>query len=138
MLRERYCNKKHSWCFWIIIHASCRHINNLDTYFPFFRYYTGSENHFIRVNKLQMVKTYVTFLILLLTFWPLTRPIFFIHPVVLELICCRTKAKRLINESNTTGIWSGNRFFWHFFKKNCQNLSQNMKITKNRLHIFGS
>ena len=37
--------------------------------------------------------------------------IFFCDPVVSELICCRTRAKRLINEGNTTGglrkIWTG-------------------------------
>ena len=37
--------------------------------------------------------------------------IFLSHPVVLELNCYRTRAKRLINESNTTGelrkIWTG-------------------------------
>ena len=37
--------------------------------------------------------------------------IFLSHPVVLESICYRTRAKRLINESNTTGglrkIWTG-------------------------------
>ena len=32
-----------------------------------------------------------------------TRPYCFTHPVVLESICYRTTAKRLINESNTTG-----------------------------------
>ena len=37
--------------------------------------------------------------------------IFFCDPVVLELICYRTRGKRLTNESNTTGglrkIWTG-------------------------------
>ena len=37
--------------------------------------------------------------------------IFFRDPVALESICCRTRAKRLINEGNTTGglrkIWTG-------------------------------
>ena len=32
-----------------------------------------------------------------------TRPIFFYDPVVVELICCRSRANRQINDSNTTG-----------------------------------
>ena len=40
-----------------------------------------------------------------------TRPIFFCDPVILETICYRRRAYRLINESNTTGelrkIWTG-------------------------------
>ena len=40
-----------------------------------------------------------------------SRPIFLCDPVVLESICYRTRAKRLINESNTTGelrkVWTG-------------------------------
>ena len=35
--------------------------------------------------------------------------IFFCDPVVLKSICCRTRAKRLINEGNTTG---GRRKIW--------------------------
>ena len=39
------------------------------------------------------------------------RPIFFRDPAILESICYRTREKRLINESNTTGgrrkIWTG-------------------------------
>ena len=31
------------------------------------------------------------------------RPDFFCYPVVIELICCRTRAKGLINDSKTTG-----------------------------------
>ena len=42
---------------------------------------------------------------------PLPAQIFLSHPVVLELICFRTRAKRLINESNATEglqkIWMG-------------------------------
>ena len=45
------------------------------------------------------------------SFWRLDQ-IFFCDPVVLESICYRTRAKRLINKDNTTGglrkIWTGN------------------------------
>ena len=46
----------------------------------------------------------------------LTPPIFFLDPVVLESIYYRTRAKRLLNESNTTlGLrknWTGSFSFW--------------------------
>ena len=47
--------------------------------------------------------------------------IFFCDPVALESICYRTRAKRLINESNTTGgrkkIWTGRSVFGPYLKK---------------------
>ena len=53
------------------------------------------------------LRTVVRFLIQLYS----TRPNFLCDPVVLESICYRTRAKRLINDSKTTGelgkIWTG-------------------------------
>ena len=57
---------------------------------------------------------------------------FFCDPVVLELICYRTRAKRLINEGNTTGglrkIWTGYGFLKNYIYERYVNFIQAAKI----------
>ena len=52
------------------------------------------------------------------------RPIFFCDPGILELICYRTRAKRLINEGSATGglrkIWTGHATTFYMFEINAE------------------
>ena len=65
----------------------------------------------------------------------------FYYPVVLESICYRLRAKRLINEGNTTGglrkIWTGHAIIFslkHVFRSLPRHCFQAMSVRNAYLH----